>query len=609
MRNHRVGIALILSSLLLITLVLGMLLHADLRSHAEQIRVQGQGVARSLGALPLATLAPGAGKPGVLASLLALHDNPDFAYAAVLSPTGATLGQVARNGVVIPPAPLPTGAGSLSGERLLGGVGGRAGLREFYGPVIDGADLQGFVRIAYVAPENWLDLKDLPFYAGVALLIFLLVPLAYLLLRRELAPLSALSSQMRTVAAHAGLPLARREGNSVGALAQQLKAFLDTASGHMSTLDHDGTAALAHGRVLEYNNNKMNAVLHCLPDGVLLLDPSGEVTFANSKIEPLLGIALTDVMAKPLEAWCHDLKLRALLARYQSQPGDAGRQSMAAFSPQAVPDKQLLALAQPLLGKDGVIVFGTLVVLRDTTREHLAQQAGSDFVAHVSHELKSPLNVIGMYAEMLQDAPLDDVSIRVESLNVIQDEVERMNSLVNNLLNVSKLETGSMSPERHRVKLDDLLRDAYTHMLPRAEARAIRLELQVPRELSAVTIDKDLFRIALNNLLTNAIKYNRFSGQAWLIAEEGEHEITITVRDTGLGIAPEAQPHVFEKFYRAADGESSARGGHGLGLYLAAQIIELHHGRIALHSEVGVGSTFSIHLKKASAASGATTVL
>ena len=609
MRNHRVGIALILSSLLLITLVLGMLLQRQQRSHAEQIRVQGQGLARSLGALPLATLAPGAGQPSVLTSLFAYHDNPDFAYAAVLSPAGVVLAQVARNGVIVTPNPLPSGTGSLSGERLLLSAPGQMPLREFYGPVINGADLQGFVRIAYVAPEGWLSLKDLPFYAGVALLIFLLVPLAYLLLRRELAPLTALSTQLRTVAADANLPLARRHGASAGALAQQLQGFLDSAGSHMATLESDGTAALAHGRVLEYNNNKMNAVLHCLPDGVLLLDPSGEVTFANSKIEPLLGIALADVLAKPLEAWCHDIKLRALLARYQSQPGEAGRQSMAAFSPQAVPDKQLLALAQPLLGKDGVLAFGTLVVLRDTTREHLAQQAGSDFVAHVSHELKSPLNVIGMYAEMLQDAPAEDMSIRVESLNVIQDEVERMNSLVNNLLNVSKLETGSMSPERHRVKLDDLLRDAYTHMLPRAEARAIKLELQVPRELSAVSIDKDLFRIALNNLLTNAIKYNRFSGQAWLIAEEAEHEIIITVRDTGLGIAPEAQAHVFEKFYRAADGESSARGGHGLGLYLAAQIIELHHGRISLQSDPGVGSAFTIHLKKASAVSGATTVL
>jgi len=243
-------------------------------------------------------------------------------------------------------------------------------------------------------------------------------------------------------------------------------------------------------------------------------------------------------------------------------------------------------------------------VLRDVTREYLARQAGNDFVAHVSHELKSPLNVIGMYAEMLADS--DDESMRVESLNVIQDEIERMNALVGNLLNVSKLETGSMSPERNRVRLDDMLRDAYEQALPRAEGKQLRVLLDLPRELEAVAIDKDLFRIALNNLLTNAIKYNRPGGSVTLAARNEDNEIVISVRDTGIGIAPEAQDRIFEKFYRVSEaGAATQRGGHGLGLYLAAQIVELHHGRLVVESEPGVGSTFSVHLKIVSAPAGA----
>jgi signal transduction histidine kinase len=168
------------------------------------------------------------------------------------------------------------------------------------------------------------------------------------------------------------------------------------------------------------------------------------------------------------------------------------------------------------------MAYGTLVVLRDATREHLARQAGNDFVAHVAHELKSPLNVIGLYGEMLADAGADVPAVRVEAINVIQDEVERMNSLVNNLLNVSKLEMGSMRPERHRVKLDDLLRDAWQQARTRAEAKGIRLDLQVSRELAAVSVDKDLFRIALNNLLNNSIKYNPAGGSVVLAADEAD---------------------------------------------------------------------------------------
>jgi signal transduction histidine kinase len=242
------------------------------------------------------------------------------------------------------------------------------------------------------------------------------------------------------------------------------------------------------------------------------------------------------------------------------------------------------------------------VVLRDVTREQLARQAGNDFVAHVSHELKSPLNVIGMYAETLADT--GDEALRVESLNVIQDEIERMNALVGNLLNVSKLETGSMSPERNRVRLDDLLRDAYDHALPRAEGKNLRLSLDLPRELEAVSIDKDLFRIVLNNLLTNAIKYNRPGGSVVLSARNEDHEIVISVRDTGIGIASADHERVFEKFYRVSESGDTARGGHGLGLYLAAQIVELHHGRLVVDSEPGIGSTFSIHLNIVPAATG-----
>jgi len=238
------------------------------------------------------------------------------------------------------------------------------------------------------------------------------------------------------------------------------------------------------------------------------------------------------------------------------------------------------------------------VVVRDATREHLARQAGNDFVAHVSHELKSPLNVIGMYGEMLADEGAADPAVRVEAINVIQDEVERMSSLVNNLLNVSKLEMGSMRPDRHRVKLEELLRDASQQARARAEAKGIRLELQVARDIAAVSVDKDLFRIALNNLLNNAIKYNKPGGSVVLAADEADGDVVVAVRDSGIGMAPEDRARVTEKFFRVRETGPDQRGGHGLGLYLANQIVELHHGRLTIDSEPGHGSVFSIHLKK-----------
>ena len=594
MKNNRIGLILVVSSLAVIALVVTLLLKRQHTEQAEQVRVQGLGTVRSLAALPASVLLPAPGQPGVLASLLAGRDNPDFAYAAITGEDGRNLAEVASPGAIVPPA-APLALASFDERSVAPGQNARA-IREFRGPLAS-ADARLQLRIGYFAPHGLLDLKDLPFYALIALAVFLLVPLIYIVIKREMAPLAALGEQLKTLGAAQAQPVQEFDaGQDVRGLAGKLNRYLDHTSARIRELEQDSIASMASGRLLEYGSNKMQAVLQCLPDGLLVLDPAGEVTFATGKIEPLLGVPVAEVLSQPVEAWCRDPELRAMLARFRGAGQDARSQMTIEFNPLGVPGKRLWATAQTLTGHS--MAYGTLVVLRDATREHLARQAGNDFVAHVAHELKSPLNVIGMYGEMLADVGIDDPAVRVEAINVIQDEVERMVSLVNNLLNVSKLEMGSMRPERHRVKLDDLLRDAWQQARSRADAKNIRLDLEVARDLAAVSVDKDMFRIALNNLLNNAIKYNAAGGNVTLSAEEGDSDVVIAVRDSGIGMTPEDRERVTEKFFRVRETGEEQRGGHGLGLYLSNQIVELHHGRLTIESELGHGSVFSIHLKK-----------
>jgi len=595
MKNNRIGLILVVSSLAVIALVVTLLLQRQRTDQAEQVRVQGLGAVRALAALPADVLLPQPGQPGVLASLLAGRDNPDFAYAAISGEDGRNLAEVASPGAIVPPA-APLALASFDERSVAPGQNARP-IREFRGPLAS-ANARLQLRIGYFEPQGFLDLKDLPFYALIALAVFLLVPLIYIVIKREMAPLAALGDQLKTLGAAQAQPAVQEldAGQDVRGLAGKLNRYLDHTSARIRELEQDSIASMASGRLLEYGSNKMQAVLQCLPDGLLVLDPAGEVTFATGKIEPLLGVPVAEVLSQPVEAWCRDPELRAMLARFRSAGLDARSQMTIEFNPAGVPGKRLWATAQALTGHS--MAYGTLVVLRDATREHLARQAGNDFVAHVAHELKSPLNVIGMYGEMLADVGIDDPAVRVEAINVIQDEVERMVSLVNNLLNVSKLEMGSMRPERHRVKLDDLLRDAWQQARSRAEAKNIRLDLQVARDLAAVSVDKDMFRIALNNLLNNAIKYNQPGGSVTLAAEEGDSDVVIAVRDSGIGMTAEDRERVTEKFFRVRETGEEQRGGHGLGLYLSNQIVELHHGRLTIESELGHGSVFSIHLKK-----------
>jgi signal transduction histidine kinase len=613
MKLNRIGIALIFSALGVIALVVILLIVRQQNSRVAEVRAKGVSLTRSLSTIPVKLLGSDAPGLGVLNTLFAYQDNGDLAYAAILDASGRTLTDVAGRGTFVPAAALPPDATTTFGERTLPDKDHPRGLIEFYGPLADRSQGQAFVRVGFHQPGYAVLARDVSFLALLALMMFLLVPLIYVVIKREMAPLDALGRQLRQLG-DAGMAQ-QADVNDVRELAGQMQAYLQFASSRIAQLEHGSLNATADNHVLQYGSKKLTAALQSLPDGLLMLAPGGLVTFASDKVEPLLGIAVDDILEQPVDAWCRDPALRTLLGRYASGQRDtmhshSTHAHSVDFTPANVEGKYLSATVQPLVGAPGAqgpMAFGTLVVLRDVTREQLTRQAGNDFVAHVSHELKSPLNVIGMYAETLADA--DDETLRVESLNVIQDEIERMNALVGNLLNVSKLETGSMSPERNRVRLDDLLRDAYDHTLPRAEGKQLRVALDLPRELEAVAIDKDLFRIALNNLLTNAIKYNRPGGSVTLSARNEDHEIVISVRDTGIGIAAADRERVFDKFYRVSEHDAkAARGGHGLGLYLAAQIVELHHGRMSLDSEPGIGSTFSIHLKIAPAATGMVTL-
>ena len=246
---------------------------------------------------------------------------------------------------------------------------------------------------------------------------------------------------------------------------------------------------------------------------------------------------------------------------------------------------------------DADSICGTLVVFKDKTSEILANQARDQFINHVAHELKSPLNVVQMYAESLLD-PEIDVDQRITNINVINDEIERLNNLIFNLLNISKIEAGSIALDLQRVKLSEFLTDTFDSVARSGNTKEIQFDLDLPRHLPDIQFDKNLLRIAINNLLTNAVKYNTLRGKVSLAVEETEDNIILTISDSGIGIAEKDQNHIFEKFYRSDDDNVTQISGHGLGLALAKEIVGLHQGKLTMQSTVGAGSVFTLELKK-----------
>jgi signal transduction histidine kinase len=173
-----------------------------------------------------------------------------------------------------------------------------------------------------------------------------------------------------------------------------------------------------------------------------------------------------------------------------------------------------------------------------------------------------------------------------------------MTMLINNILNLTKIEIGSVNINRSRVKLKDLLQDAFDACVRSDRADNLEFKLDLPAEISPVAVDKELMRIAINNLLTNAIKYNNPGGIVSLSAEETESTVRIFVKDTGLGIDGVELDRIFEKFYRADNKEVRKRVGHGMGLALSREIIQLHQGILSVNSTPGEGSEFTIEFRK-----------
>ncbi len=348
-------------------------------------------------------------------------------------------------------------------------------------------------------------------------------------------------------------------------------------------------------RLSERQKRHTEAIIYSLRDAVVVVDEQDRLVMANEPAAGLLGFN-ADGRGKPISDVCGEKHQEFVeFLRQSAQSGVEGTRREMAF---ALGEQPHVFDTIVSCVYEGPKVSGVVAVLHDITREKEISQMKNDFVSHVSHELKTPLASITAYSEMLVDGEANDEETRKEFYGIIQTQAQRLNRLIEDILNISRIESGLIKVAKEPMSLAILIEQQMSMIQKYAEEKNITVTRQTPIIFDQVYADKDMISQVIVNLLSNAVKYTPPGGSVQVVTEvdEAAGRVKVTVTDTGVGIPEEELEHLFQKFYRVAANNKHAKGT-GLGLNLVKQIVEkVHNGRVFVTSKVGAGSTFGFEL-------------
>jgi two-component system phosphate regulon sensor histidine kinase PhoR len=352
--------------------------------------------------------------------------------------------------------------------------------------------------------------------------------------------------------------------------------------------DQHSTLALQF-QLLQKQKRSIEEIIYSIRDAVIVTDAFDRLVLANTAAQKLFGFQAACADAQPIDSLTDNSEFVKLVVRSRR-----GRLQHVKHEFTFESDKETK-------------IFDCIISCVKDTREREISQMKNDFVSHVSHELKTPLASINAYAEMLVDGEAEDTEtvnqfcsvIQTQAhCSVIQTQAQRLNRLIEDILNISRIESGLTKVNKQSLSLAILITDATKMIKSYAQEKDITVNIQTPIIFDQVYADKDMIMQVIINLLSNAVKYTSTGGSVEIRTEvnEADQIVRLTVSDTGVGVPPEDLEHVFDKFYRVEANEKCAKGT-GLGLNLVKQIVEkVHGGRVFVTSTLGQGSTFGFDM-------------
>jgi len=345
---------------------------------------------------------------------------------------------------------------------------------------------------------------------------------------------------------------------------------------------------------IKQEKSKLETILYKLQDSIIVLDQMKNIQFINPLTERNFHVSLEEVKGKSYLGLFRHREVTQLVDHVFATGEDA-RLSLEVPSPH----RQHLEVFITLAGKDSQQLM--IIFIRDMTKIHQLEQMRKEFVANVSHELKTPLTSIIGFTETLLEENVDDIEIRKKFLRIIKDDADRLLRLVNDILSLSRIE--SSKPEKYLQKEPGNLTEHINRVLKsftkQADMAGIHLNFyDLAPNLPLVHYNPDALEQILINLIDNSIKYTKDEGIVEVTLEDKTDKVLISVADNGIGIPHEDLNRIFERFYRVDKARSREQGGTGLGLSIVKHLVESHGGNVSVESHLGKGSIFSFTLPK-----------
>ncbi len=345
--------------------------------------------------------------------------------------------------------------------------------------------------------------------------------------------------------------------------------------------------------------SRLRAIINCMSEGLIAADKNGKIILNNAKACQLLGIrekckigeSLKGNLNCPeLEDWICDV-----LNKKKFPSGPMRREIV--FDREK--EKTYFATLAPIR-ENGDEFSGLVMVLTDISEKRKFERQKADFrrlVTVVAHELKAPINAIIGYLDVVKNGFLEEnIEKRNEYLDRSIEKAEKLRHLIEDLLSLTSIESGKMALEMQPVNISEIIYDVVKFFENESRIRNVKVNIDFPENLPAVSGDRNSLIYLFTNLISNAIKYNKIGGRVNISAFIEKKTLHVKIEDTGIGISEEDQKHIFQEFFRGRSAEVQKISGSGLGLSIAKKISELHQGDITVKSEIGKGSTFEVTL-------------